>query len=789
MPDRRWRKVLRDTWLHRMRTLLVVLAIAIGLTGAGAILNTWALVERATGEGFLASNPASATIRTDSIDEALLERVRAHPAIRDVQARRTAIAAAQVQGAYRTAILYVMEDFTRITIGRLQPEVGAWPPADGDFVIERSSVAFSGAAVGSPLNMVVGKSDPRSLPVTGIVRDVGLAPGWMEHVVYGFVTPGTLRLLGIPSSMTELQIVVGDATLSQEEVRKIAWEVKAVVEGTGRRVNDVDVPVPGEHIHAAQMDSLLMTQGAFGLLALVVCAFLVVNLVAAMLAGQVREIGVMKAIGAQGGQIVRMYLVLALALGVFATAIAVPLALRIGRAYSELKAELLNFTIDQYSTPFWAIALQVVVGLLLPVVAAAFPVLKGCRIPVGAALRDTGMSGGAGRAPGALLRRIGGLSRPMLFSIRNAFRKRQRMVLTLLSLATGGAVFLGSRNLRASVIGSLDLMYDAQKYDFVLRFASPQLPDSIEGVISRIANVAGVEAWTGGRAGVRHPDGTIGNSFAIAAPPAASTLIAPDVETGRWLAAGDDAALVVNRAMLKAEPTLRPGQPVTLMIGGRETAWNIVGTVEAGPLPTVYAPRETMMRIAGERRVSSAMVASELEGIASQVDLIQRVRGELERSGMQVANSQLLEENRRVTEDHLLMVVEFLAVMGWVMIVVGGMGLASTMSLAVLERTREIGVLRAIGARHSSIMTMIQVEGLVIAGASWLVALPLSIPMSRLLGDAFGRVFMKLPVTYVPEAGGMLLWLGVVVGISLVACAWPAIRASRVTIASALSYE
>ena len=76
---------------------------------------------------------------------------------------------------------------------------------------------------------------------------------------------------------------------------------------------------------------------------------------------------------------------------------------------------------------------------------------------------------------------------------------------------------------------------------------------------------------------------------------------------------------------------------------------------------------------------------------------------------------------------HLLMVADFLGVMAWVMIAVGGLGLASTMSLAVLERTREIGVMRAIGARHGAIHLIIQVEGLVIA---------LGVPVAGDAGDA-----------------------------------------------------
>jgi putative ABC transport system permease protein len=123
------------------------------------------------------------------------------------------------------------------------------------------------------------------------------------------------------------------------------------------------------------------------------------------------------------------------------------------------------------------------------------------------------------------------------------------------------------------------------------------------------------------------------------------------------------------------------------------------------------------------------------------------------------------------------------------MIVVGGLGLASTMSLAVLERTREIGVLRAIGAPHRSIHPMIQIEGLVIALLSWALALPLSVPMSVVLELAFGRIMLETPVNLVPEASGMVRWFGVVVVVSLISCAWPALRATRIPTAKALAFE
>ena len=123
------------------------------------------------------------------------------------------------------------------------------------------------------------------------------------------------------------------------------------------------------------------------------------------------------------------------------------------------------------------------------------------------------------------------------------------------------------------------------------------------------------------------------------------------------------------------------------------------------------------------------------------------------------------------------------------MIVVGGLGLASSMSLAVLERRARIGVLRAIGVstcfRHPDRAD----RGLVIAVLGWALALPLSVPMSAVLGVAFGRIMLPVPITLVPEPSAVVQWLGLVLLVAVVACAWPAFRATRVPTAAALAYE
>ncbi|HTD29642.1 MAG TPA: FtsX-like permease family protein, partial [Xanthomonadaceae bacterium] len=251
----------------------------------------------------------------------------------------------------------------------------------------------------------------------------------------------------------------------------------------------------------------------------------------------------------------------------------------------------------------------------------------------------------------------------------------------------------------------------------------------------------------------------------------------------------DRNAVVVTRTLVKDEPGLTPGKDITLTIDGRPESFLVVGIVDAGVQSMAYMPRTALEALHGDDRASNLVVTTNARDPDSQLDAILRVRAALEDAGMPVASSQSLSEARSAIEDHLLMVVAFLGVMAWVMIAVGGMGLAATMSVAVLERTREIGVLRAIGARQRTILMMIQVEGLVVAVLGWIVSIPLSIPMSWVLADAFGKIMFPTPARLIPDARSLLGWLAMVVVVSLIASALPARRAVRIPTAAALSYE
>lgn len=113
----------------------------------------------------------------------------------------------------------------------------------------------------------------------------------------------------------------------------------------------------------------------------------------------------------------------------------------------------------------------------------------------------------------------------------------------------------------------------------------------------------------------------------------------------------------------------------------------------------------------------------------------------------------------------------------------------TTMSLNVLERRREMGVLRAIGATTRIVWLMVVAEGLVIGLLSWTIAALLAWPVSKVIGDTLVGIMFRSGLDFTFEPLGLVIWLLITIGLSGLASFWPAWRASRATVREALAYE
>src|SRR5688500_3277608 len=542
-----WRKAIRDFWTERGRTVLVVLAIALGISAFASVLSSYAILTRALDRVYLETNPASAVLRVDRIDDDVVAAILQNPEVSDAEPRRTVtgqIKAGPVQ--WRNLTLFVVKDYGDIRVNKLEPEAGAWPPATGEILIERDAFQVAKAEIGDNVNVKTANGTQQQLLVSGGVHDVGQAQARMENIVYGYINLATLVQLGEEPYLDQLNILVRNNRFDEAHIERVAANVKALIESRGRQVRRVDIPSPGKHPHSDLTGILLLAMSSFGLFVLLLSGILVVNLLTALMASQVRQIGVMKAIGGTRWQIARIYFGQALFLGIAAVLVSIPLGVIGSRALCNYLAMFLNFDLKSYAVPVWIYLLVAIVGIAAPLIAAAYPVWKGTGVPVRIALSDFGLSRTTFGASAfdRLVARMGGTFRPLVFAIRNSFRRRARLVLTLLTLAAGGIFFMAALNVRASIINTLDRMFGARKFDLTVSFSNPYEWQRLQRAVDNTHGITHAEGWfaTGGSLSAE-------TRFNVTALPLDTQLLDLEILDGRWLQSGDTNALVINNAL------------------------------------------------------------------------------------------------------------------------------------------------------------------------------------------------------------------------------------------------
>lgn len=815
------RKVLRDFRSEGTRTWLVVAAITLGIAAFSAVLSSYAILQRELNQGYLATNPASATIRVDGIDDELLRAVGSVPGVGVVEARRMVAGRIKAGPAqWRGLLLFVVKDYADIRVSTLVREEGAWPPGPGEILIERDAFQVARTRIGETVTVKMPKGDFKTLRVTGRVHDVGQAQARMENVVYGYITLETLAALGEEPTLDQLKILVADGPLDRARIESVAAAVKQTVIARGRTVRRVEIPEPGKHPHADLMGMLLLAISTFGLLVLALSGVLVVNLLTALMAAQVRQIGMMKAIGGTRRQIASIYLGQALLLGVAAVVPAIPLGMIGARALCGYLAVFLNFDITSFAVPVWVYGLVALVGLAAPLLAALRPVLRGTRITVAEALADHGVADSRFGAD-ALDRRlagVGGLSRPVLLAVRNSFRRRTRLALTLFTLSVAGTFFLCALNVRASMMNTIAHLFAPKRFDLSVNLGTMYPMADVQRALAGAPGVKGVEGWivTEGSL-VRAPEaaapaanaslhdagagfGLHGAASATAAPPArfavlgvqpGTELLKLEIDEGRDLRADDVDALVVNSAFLEKYPAARVGSTVTLQMGPAQAPWRVVGlSHEAFSPPVAYVSRAYFERAGGREGMTNslriALARSEPEAIDRFRDALDRG---LESAGIRALSTTSTAESRYGFDQHMVMIYVFLVVMSLIIGGVGGLGLMTTMSLNVLERRREVGVLRAIGASSRAVGLIVVAEALAIGLMSFTIAAVIAGPLSRGLGDFVAAALFQTDLSFEFDLNGLWIWLVASLLLSLAASLLPAWHAARTSVREALSFE
>jgi putative ABC transport system permease protein len=814
MSSLMWVKLWRDLRASSSRFALMVIATTVSLIVFGSVLFAWAAVGRETRGAYIGTEPASATIVLEhgiDVEEMaeIVDEVRSRPEVIEATGRSQFTTRVEVNGNLEDVPLqvFVAAPEDPLLLASFYVENGDWPAPAGEIFLESGSLDLLGVGLGDTLTVTTSGGRTVAWRIADTVYDPSLAPSPQEQTARGYLSTSSLVVSG-DDVLDQLKIQIVDSggnvpSRDRDAIVEKAGEIARWLQGEkGLTIVEIQVPEPYTHPHQFQADSLLLSLLGGGAAALILSVILVANMLNTLFIQQTPQIGIIKTIGARSGRITRFYLTMTFLVALAATLLAIGPAILIGRSGLQVFLGFLGIKPVSVAPPAWAYLIVLLVGVCLLPAMAVIPITKASRTTVREAIDYHGISEpNVSSKIMAWLTRLRRLDRRLLLALRNTVRRPGRFWLSAGLLASGGVVFVAGMSLGSSV-GALGEEQQAQRiWDVDVQLGSMAPAKQVIAVAKQTPDVVDVEGWAATPVGVTgpgeipltrtYPDQGHGRTSLVAIPGDTKALPPPVLLEGRWLNPGETGGVVLNQISRDdTVPGIGPGDAVQLLVGGRPTSWTVVGIVqERVGHGAVYTTTEGFAAaVAGSPVVNQLRVTTSRHDEATRESVAASIEETLNEQGISVASSNSVRRSEAISEGHFGPVIAIIVAIAVAMGVVGGIGLASTMTANVLDRIREFGVMHTVGARPKTIRRIVITEGIILAVSSVLMAMVPALVLTGLLGAGLGNLFVGAPLPFRVSTQAIVIWLVLITFGATLATDTAANRASRLTVREAISY-
>jgi len=795
-----WRKIWFDLWHNKTRTLLAVLSIAAGVFAVGAIFGMSDLLITNMDISQQSVIPPHISVSLAGlVDRDTILNLRSVPGVEDVEPYNEVSVQYKLHSRdpWRQGVIEMKGDYIHQKFELVQLRQGQWPRKN-EIGVERMAAQFLNVGIGDSIIFKIGKQQ-RAFPVTGLIRHPFVPPPQFEDLAFFFMDGQGLEHFGFPQDQYD-SFYVRVTPYSADHAKEVATAIKDKLAKQNISVAAFVYQDPNKHWGRAFMDGFTLVQKLLAVICVIVSVILIYNTLSNLITQQTNQIGILKAIGGSTWTIIWVYLVSALIYGILALMIAIPLGAIVASEVTKVFLNLFNIDYNQFQVSHQAIILQVAAGLAAPLLAGLPPVIRGAKLTVRQAISSYGL-GGDYRSSwlDRLVDHIGSRWLPSHYatSLGNMFRRKGRLILTQLVLLTAGSAFLMVMSLNSSLELTLDNIFARSRYDTMLEFAGNQWSDRVAAMASTVDGVQGselrlVQSASMYVAGQLVKDAGIGTS--VVGIPSGSDFFQPLIIAGRWLAPGDGRAVVLDRDAAEKNHIL-VGDNVTLDLGqGAKYEWRVVGLYDpvfAGAFSsdTIYAPQDALYSATKESGQGSMLyVRTASHTAAFTTAVTTQLKSIYENHGLHLIQSQTQPDLRKTDEWQFGLVTSMMLALSVIVAIVGGIALMGVLSIGVIERTKEIGVLRAIGARSRTILGIVVMEGVLQGILSWLLAIPISYLVSPSVAAVLGHTMFGANLDYQYNWFAVWIWLGIVIGISILASILPARGATRISVRDSLAY-
>lgn len=775
-----FKKALADVTRRKLRTALTVLGIAIGVMGLTGINVASAQLRASIAYTNDASAQPDITFSTATASPALAQILAAQPNVKTAQAETQTFGRWAVPSGHLGLVIVSVDDLAAITIGKFEVTEGRLP-GQGEILLESSDRAIATAKVGDTITVQVAGTT-RQLTISGFARTAGVASAASTQTARGYMRQSDVEALGGAAGANVFQVQLQ----RYGEREATAQQLAQVLENQQARILSVTVGKASDS-GAQTINGLFSVMQALSIIALLLSVFLLLSTITTLIGEQTPTIGTMKAIGASSGRVYRTYLTSVLIYGVIGTVIGMALGVGIGYLLYSIFASL--FTLDAVPlaiSPSLAL-ISLFVGIGIPVLAALVPIYFGTRMTVREALSGYGLDGGArgNRGAGFVSRLFGFAPQTMQLGTRSLFRKRTRALLTLLALTISGAAFLAVQTTAYSFGQTLNTVFNTYNADIFVASTQPVSYDKLRQTLAGVRGVAHTEPLSQTMIKTRFGDMLL-------------TGVAPDAQlyqkyvvSGRWFTAeATNEALISQDAANKSG--LKVGDTISFNDAAHSANWTIVGIARdyngitlSGMLLAPVSEVNAFQHLPADY-TTAVLIRSASGATADVTALSQRVDDALGAAGFQ---SRVLMVSQIKAQNEAIFNVIYGLLYGVAVIIalIGAIGLFNTLAMSVLERRREIGILRSMGATSGKVAQVFWAEGLSLGGLAWVVALIIGIPAAYGFVRLLGGLFLPVPFAFSPV--GLIAMLVFILIVAAAASLGPVLGASRVKIAQTLRYE
>jgi putative ABC transport system permease protein len=754
MASALFKKSLTDLTRRKSRTVFTVLTLSIAVASVG-IFAIPSLMNTAMQKEVQANKLPDVTLNLKplALTELQLADMRRLPNVVAAEGRsyfltRVWIGQRRVKAAIIAAPSYRNQsvDVVSLVSGRLPAGLSVLSDVQND-----KQDRFSGRE-GSTIR-IVGVGDRRvTVPVSGVARNMigdQAAIGLDAVVLYS--TPALLSRLGAETGYSSLELRLADTrkAVADRTVAAARHYLKAHTSFTGFS-NLPELRKPGSYPGKELFDQLASVMNVFTVLALLAGLVLISNTMTTLIGEQRREIGMMKAIGGTRRQIRGVYLRTALLLGAAGSVVGVVLGLVVANAVVRFFGSSFFAISPDFEVSVPVVVASIVVGLVAPPLAALPAIRRGSRIPVRDGLEEVPALQGGHAALDRMLRRLSFLPRTAQIGIRSVTRRGRRSLTTVVQIALAVGTLLAVLALINSVTATTNAVWNQARWDIELdTVVGTQLDTRADRLVRTTQGVARAQPALSNLIKFKGKDAFL-NGYR------ARPLFETPISHGRWFSAQEAATrarVAVIASNLARMTDTGVGDRVTLETGAGPQSFRVVGVTSTqwNNGTAFYVPLQTMQSVLGIDTVNSYLIQTVSSDHGAIDATTTRLEDRLTVAGYGIG-TQVKYSGQRANVSQNKTISTAIGVLGLLIVAISMVGLVNAITMSVLERTREIGVLRCIGARAREIRRIFAAEGLAISLAGWLLGIPLGYGLARMfswlmlqvIGIDFGFTFPPL---------------------------------------------